>query len=61
MRIANEAGTAQLGIVGGSQTPEVDEAAMAEGRKMVRKRKPIVSMANGLNGFVAFFILCGFY
>ena len=61
MRIANEAGTAQLGIVGGSQTPEVDDAAMAEGRKMVRNRKPIVSMANELNEFAALFILCGFY
>ena len=47
MRIAKEAGTAQLGILGGSQTSEDDDAARAEGSNRVRKSKQKVSTAAG--------------
>ena len=37
--MAKDAGTAQLGISGGSQIPEVEDAAMTDGKKMVSNNR----------------------
>tara|TARA_B100001564_G_C20482151_1_gene597597 strand:- start:436 stop:810 length:375 start_codon:yes stop_codon:yes gene_type:complete len=39
IRMAKDAGTAQLGISGGSHNPEGEEAARTEGMKMVSNRR----------------------
>ena len=54
--MAKAAGTAQLGILGGSHTPEVDDAAKAEGSNKIRKNKQKIKAAEGRIALGAIFI-----
>jgi hypothetical protein len=55
--MANDAGTAQLGISGGSHNPEGEEAARTEGMKRISSRRAYAAKVTRLRTVLTMFII----